>query len=190
MKKAICASLALPIISTTAFGDEPGVYVSPFVGYGTDFEEVYYGAAVGYDMGNGWSVYAQYLGSSSEEAETEDGITLTLDTEFTAFSIGASYSGALNDGFGYSIGGSLGIASWDLDPHVEQFGSSFKLAKFSDEALFFDLFASLDYRLTEAATVYLGVRYYGFDIEFDLDGQKAEETYDDFGIETGLRFKF
>ncbi len=160
----------------------PSQHQGWFIGGGADYlfdaEEVLYTGHVGYDFGQGSSLFLE-AGWVGEEEEPSFLIPITADVDIVPITVNAKHEFMFTDSFGLYIGAGIGAANVDVS--VGAFGDD-------DWVLTAQAFAGLVYNFTPNFEIYGGVRYLWLD-DVELGGANFDDL-DDVGAGLGLRFNF
>ena len=150
-----------------------------FLGGGADYmldaEEVFYNGHLGYDFGNGSSLFleAGWLG------EEQSGFPANIDLDIVPITIDYKYEFAFTDSFGLYVGAGVGGANVDI---------SAGFVSDDEWVLTAQAFAGLVFEVTPSFEIYTGVRYLWMD-DVSLAGANVD-SLDDFGVGAGIRFNF
>jgi opacity protein-like surface antigen len=150
-----------------------------FLGGGADYffdaEEPYYNGHLGYDFGNGSSLFleAGWIG------EEEFVFPINVDLDIVPITLNYKYEWMFNDRFGLYAGVGAGASNVDV---------SAGLFNDDDWTLTAQAFAGLVYNVSESFEIYAGARYLWID-DPDLFGANLDKL-DDVGAGVGIRFNF
>ena len=190
---AVAALLAIPsglqageaVTTTTHSYQAPmtttqhqGWYLGAGVDYMFDSEEPFYNGHVGYDFGNGSSLFLE-AGWLGEEEDASLLVPFSADVDIIPVTINYKYEWMFNDSFGLYVGAGLGASNVDI---------SAGLASGDDWSFTAQVFAGLVYNVTPNFEIYGGVRYLWID-DVDLAGASLD-SLDDVGLGAGIRFNF
>lgn len=155
-----------------------------FFGLGADYlidgEEEFYNGHVGYDFGNGSSLFLE-SGWINQEENTPLG---ALDLDIVPITLNYKYEWKFNDKFGAYVGLGAGAANYDLEVTVPFRGD----ASDSEWNFTAQAFAGLVYEVTPSFEIYGGARYIYLD-DAQLFGITSD-SIDDVAVGAGLRFNF
>ena len=168
-------SYSAPMTTTT---QHQGWYLGAGVDYMFDSEEPFYNGHVGYDFGNGSSLFLE----SGWLGEEEDSLLLfpfSADVDIIPVTINYKYEWMFNDNFGVYVGAGLGAANVDVSAGFA-----------SDDEWDFtaQVFAGVVYNVSPNFEIYAGARYMWLD-DVNLAGANIDGL-DDVGLGAGIRFNF
>ena len=155
-----------------------GWYLGGGVDYMFDAEEPFYNGHLGYDFGNGSSLFLE-SGWLGEEEGPSFLFPFTADVDIVPVTLNYKYEHMFNDAFGLYAGIGAGASNVDVSAGV-----------FSDDdwVLTAQAFAGLVYNVTPNFEIYAGARYVWLD-DVSLFGANIDDL-DDVGVGAGLRFNF
>lgn len=156
-----------------------GLYIGAGADYMFDAGEVFYNGHIGYDFGNGSSVFLE----SGWLGEDDRGGTFLFpfgsDIDIVPVTLNYKHEFMFTDTFGLYLGLGAGAANVD----VSTFGLSDDDWAFTAQA-----FAGVVYNVTPTFELYAGARYVWLD---DVGvGAATFDDLDDVGVGAGLRFNF
>lgn len=189
------ATLALPALQagevhstaqTTYTPPAPTEHIGWYLGGGIDYmidaEDAFYNAHVGYDFGNGSSLFLEsgWLGEEQDVVGTPAGLFfLNADIDIVPVTLNYKYEHMFTDSFGVYVGAGLGAAH--IDTSIGFFDDS--SWEFTAQA-----FAGVVYNVSPNFEIYGGVRYMWLD---DVKvGAVTTDNLDDVGIGAGIRWNF
>ncbi|MEK7949361.1 outer membrane protein [Luteolibacter soli] len=155
-----------------------GWYLGAGVDYMFDAEEPFYNGHVGYDFGNGSSLFLE-SGWIGEEEDASFLFPFSADVDIVPVTINYKYEWMFNDHFGVYAGLGLGAANVDV---------SAGLASGDDWSFMAQAFAGVVYNVTPNFEIYAGARYMWID-DVSLLGTSIDDL-DDVGLGAGIRFNF
>jgi opacity protein-like surface antigen len=156
-----------------------GLFIGAGADYMFDAEEVFYNGHIGYDFGNGSSLFLEsgWLGQDDRGANFL--FPLGSDVDIVPVTVNFKHEFMFTDTFGLYLGLGAGAANVDVTT-----------GPFSDDdwALTAQAFAGLVYNVSPTFEIYAGVRYMWLD-DVDLGGASFDDL-DDVGVGAGIRFNF
>lgn len=156
-----------------------GLYIGAGADYMFDAEEVFYNGHIGYDFGNGGSVFLEsgWLGEDDRGANFL--FPFGSDIDIVPVTVNYKHEFMFTDSFGFYLGLGAGAANVDVTT-----------GPFSDDDWTFtaQAFAGVVYNVTPNFEIYAGARYIWLD-DVDLGGASFDDL-DDVGVGAGLRFNF
>ncbi|MCW1921751.1 porin family protein [Luteolibacter arcticus] len=156
-----------------------GWYLGGGVDYMVDSEEPFYNAHLGYDFGNGSSLFLEsgWLGQEQEPSFLLPFVS--ADVDIVPITLNYKYEYMFTDAFGLYVGAGLGASSVDVSAGLVS----------DDEWVFTaQAFAGLVYNVTPNFEIYAGARYLWMD-DISLFGANIDDL-DDVGVGAGIRFNF
>lgn len=187
----LALALAAPSIATageaemtnTTTTSAPMTYTSQhqgwYLGGGADYlfdaEEPFYNGHLGYDFGNGSSLFLE----SGWIGEEEFVFPVNVDLDIVPITLNYKYEWMFNDRFGLYAG--VGAGASNVDVNVGFISDD-------DWTLTAQAFAGLVYNVSENFEIYGGARYLWID-DPDLFGANLDKL-DDVGAGVGIRFNF
>jgi len=155
-----------------------GWYLGAGVDYMIDSEEPFYNGHLGYDFGNGSSLFLE-SGWLGEEQDPSFLIPISADVDIVPITINYKYEWMFTDSFGLYVGAGLGGSNVDVSA-----------GPVSDDEWVFtaQAFAGLVYNVTPNFEIYAGARYLWMD-DISLFGANIDDL-DDVGVGAGIRFNF
>lgn len=189
----VAAALLLPATATAGEAEMTNTtmtnYTDPapmqhrglFLGGGADYmfdsEEVFYNGHLGYDFGNGSSLFLESGWIGNDE---NAGGFFPVDVDIVPVTLNFKHEFRLNDRLGLYIGAGAGASNIDISTPL---GSDDEWT-FTAQAI-----AGVVYHVTPNFDIYAGGRYLWLDdVEF-RPGARIDEL-DDVGAGLGLRFNF
>jgi opacity protein-like surface antigen len=162
--------------------------------YLLDAEEGFYSGHLGYDFGNGHSIFAEIGWTETEEDLVAPGgvgiVAGGVDVELMPVTLNYKYQYALTGSLGFYAGVGLGATYADMElgaAGAAVFGGPFAVSE-SDWIFTAQAFVGLVYNVSETFEIYGGVRYIWID-DSTIAGASVDDL-DDFGVGIGVRFKF
>ena len=155
-----------------------GWYLGGGVDYLIDAEEPFYTGHIGYDFGNGSSLFLE-SGWLGEEEEPSFLFPFTADVDVVPITLNYKYEYMFTDTFGLYAGVGGGASNVDV---------SAAFVSDDDWVLTAQAFAGLVWNVTPNFEVYAGARYLWLD-DVDLFGANFDDL-DDVGVGGGIRFNF
>jgi opacity protein-like surface antigen len=156
-----------------------GLYFGAGADYMFDAEEVFYNGHIGYDFGNGGSVFLEsgWLGQDDRGANFL--FPIGSDIDIVPITVNYKHEFMFTETFGFYLGLGAGAANVDVTT-----------GPFSDDdwALTAQAFAGVVYNVSPTFEIYAGVRYVWLD-DVDLGGARFDDL-DDLGVGAGIRFNF
>jgi len=156
-----------------------GWYLGAGIDYMFDAEDAFYNAHLGYDFGNGSSLFLEsgWLGEEEDTALLFPFVS--ADVDIVPVTLNYKYEHMFTDCFGFYLGAGIGAANVDVS--MGAFGG--------DEWVFAaQAFAGVVYNVSDSFEIYAGARYLYLD-DTDLGGVSFDEL-DDVGVGAGIRFNF
>ena len=155
-----------------------GWYLGGGVDYMIDAEEPFYNAHLGYDFGNGSSLFLE-SGWLGEEEDPSFLFPFAADLDIVPITIHYKYEWMFNDAFGLYVGAGLGASNVDISA-----------GPVGDDDWVFtaQAFAGLVYNVTPNFEIYAGARYVWLD-DVSVFGANFDDL-DDIGVGAGIRFNF
>ena len=155
-----------------------GWYLGAGVDYMIDSEEPFYNGHVGYDFGNGSSLFLE-SGWLGQEDDSSFGLLFGADVDIVPITINYKYEWMFTDSFGLYVGAGLGASNVDV---------SVGPLSGDEWAFTAQAFAGLVYNVTPNFEIYGGARYIWID-DVELGGANIDDL-DDVGVGAGIRFNF
>jgi opacity protein-like surface antigen len=152
-----------------------GWYLGGGVDYLFDAEEPFYNGHLGYDFGNGSSLFLESGWIGAEETV----FPVNIDLDIVPITLNYKYEYMFNDKFGLYAGLGAGASNIDV---------SAGFLSDDDWVLTGQAFAGLVYNVSDNFEIYTGVRYLWLD-DSDLFGANFD-NFDDVGAGLGIRFNF
>ena len=155
-----------------------GWYLGAGVDYFLDAEEPFYNGHLGYDFGNGSSLFIE-SGWIGEDEDPSFLFPFAADLDIIPVTINYKYEWMFTDSFGFYAGAGIGGANVD-----------FSAGPLSDDEWVFtaQAFAGLVWNVTPSFEFYAGARYMWID-DISIGGADHDDL-DDVGIGAGIRFNF
>ncbi len=150
-----------------------------FVGGGADYlldaEEIFYNAHLGYDFGNGSSLFVEagWIGAD------QSGFPFNTSVDIIPITLDYKYEIVFTESFGLYLGLGVGGANVDVSAGFAS-GGEWVLAA--------QAFVGLVYEFSPTFEIYGGVRYLWFD-DVNLAGANIDD-FDDYSFGAGIRFNF
>jgi len=158
--------------------DHLGWFLGGGVDYLLDAEEPYYNGHVGYDFGNGSSLFLE-AGWIGEEEDASFLLPFAADLDIVPITLNYKYEWMFTEKFGLYLGGGVGGANVDVS--IGAFGDD-------EWVLTAQAFVGLVYNVTPNFEIYGGARYIYLD-DIDLGGASFDDL-DDVSLGAGIRFIF
>jgi hypothetical protein len=152
-----------------------GWYLGGGVDYMIDSEEPFFNGHLGYDFGNGSSLFLE----SGWMGEEETIFPVNIDIDIVPITLNYKYEYMFNERFGLYAGLGAGSSLVDI---------SAGFVSDDDWVFTAQAFAGLVYNVSENFEIYSGVRYLWMD-DVSLFGANIDDL-DDFGVGAGIRFNF
>jgi opacity protein-like surface antigen len=155
-----------------------GWYLGGGVDYMIDAEEPFYNIHLGYDFGNGSSLFLE-SGWLGEEEDPSFLFPFAADLDIVPITINYKYEWMFTDAFGLYVGAGLGASNIDISA-----------GPVGDDDWVFtaQAFAGLVYNVTPNFEIYAGARYVWLD-DVSVFGANFDDL-DDIGVGAGIRFNF
>lgn len=161
-----------------AYTQHRGWYLGGGVDYLIDAEEPFYNGHLGYDFGNGSSLFVE-SGWLGDEEGPSFLFPFTADVDVVPVTLNYKYEYMFNEAFGLYIGAGAGASNVDVSA-----------GPFSDDDWVFtaQAFAGVVFNVTPNFEIYAGARYLWLD-DVSLFGANIDDL-DDVGVGAGIRFNF
>ncbi|MCW1883234.1 porin family protein [Luteolibacter flavescens] len=158
--------------------DHIGWYLGAGVDYLTDAEEAFYNGHVGYDFGNGSSLFLE-SGWIGQDESPSFFFPFSTDVDVVPVTLNYKYEYKFTEKFGFYVGAGAGASYVDVNA-----------GPLSDDDWVLTLqgFAGVVYNVSETFEVYAGARYMWLD-DVSLFGANVDDL-DDVGVGAGIRFNF
>jgi opacity protein-like surface antigen len=171
---------------TTLYRPEPAAAMQHqgwFLGGGADYlfdaEEPFYNGHLGYDFGNGSSLFLESGWLGQEEEPSFLFPFFTADVDVVPVTLNYKYEYLFTETFGLYAGVGAGASNVDVSaPFVSD----------DDWVFTAQAFAGVVFNVSPNFEIYAGGRYVWLD-DVDLFGTRIEDL-DDFGAGAGIRFNF
>ena len=163
---------------TTSYGESPHWFIGGGVDYLIDAEEPFYNGHLGYDFGNGSSLFLE-SGWVGQEETTIFPVLANIDIDVVPVTFNYKYQYDFTERFGFYAGLGAGASNVDVNVGVV-----------SDDDWVFtaQAFAGLVYNVSSNFEIYAGARYVWLD-DVSLFGANVDDL-DDVGVGGGVRFNF
>jgi hypothetical protein len=152
-----------------------GWYLGGGVDYMIDAEEPFFNGHLGYDFGNGSSLFLE----SGWMGEEEFIFPLNIDVDIVPITLNYKYEHMFTDRFGLYAGVGAGSSLVDI---------SAGLVSDDDWVFTAQAFAGLVYNVSDNFEIYAGGRYMWMD-DVSIFGANIDDL-DDVGVGAGIRFNF
>lgn len=155
--------------------EHTGWFLGGGVDYLVDAEEPFFNGHLGYDFGNGSSLFLE----SGWVGEEEFVFPVNIDLDIVPITLDYKYEYMFNESFGLYAGVGAGASLVDI---------SAGFVSDDDWVFTAQAFAGLVYNVSPSFEIYAGARYIWMD-DVSLFGASIDDL-DDVGVGAGLRFNF